>query len=238
MREIESLIDSGQYEETVAHCRYILQTFAKHIDTYRLLGKVFLESKQFSNAADILQRVLSAVPDDFVSQLGMSIIREDEGNLDAAIWHMERAFESKPANKAIQEELRRLFGRRDGVEPPKIRLTRGALARMYSKGNLYDQAIAELRGALSEDPQRPDLLLLLAQMNYLTGNRVEAVETSSNLLKKFPYCLVANRILALILPHTDRSEDAKVYQQRAIALDLLKESGTMNNIRKMFLIVR
>jgi competence ComEA-like helix-hairpin-helix protein len=226
IREIEGLIDSGQLEETVAHCRYILQTFPKHIDTYRLLGKVFLEGRQFTNASDIFYRVLSAVPDDFVSHVGMSIIREDEGNLDAAIWHMERAFESQPSNKAIQDELRRLFGRRDGVEPHKIRLTRGALARMYAKGNLYDQATAELRGALSEDPHRADLQLLLAHMNYLAGNRVEAVETSSNILKKFPYCLMANRILALILPHTERASDAKVYLQRAFALDpYLEKAG-------------
>ena len=118
-----------------------LRLFPKHIATYRLLGKAYLEQQRFGDAADIFQRVLSSVPDDHVANIGLSIIREDEGNLDAAIWYMERALEAQPSNAAIKDELRRLYGRRDGIEPPKIRLTRGALARMYSRGGLYDQAI-------------------------------------------------------------------------------------------------
>ncbi len=57
----------------------------------------------------------------------------------------------------IQDELRRLYGRRDGVEPPKLRLTRGALVRMYARGDLYRQAIAEAKAALAEDNQRIDI---------------------------------------------------------------------------------
>ena len=219
IREIEGMIDNGHIDEAIAHCKHILQSFPKHIATYRLLGKAHLESQRFGDAADIFQRVLSAVPDDFVASVGMSIIREDENNMDAAIWHMERAFETQPANTAIQDELRRLYARRDGLEPPKVRLTRGALARMYAKGSLYDQAIAELRAALSEDPQRPDLQILLAQMHFYAGQRVEAVDAASNLLKKFPYCLEANRILTAILPETERSEDTQVYRQRVVAMD-------------------
>jgi competence ComEA-like helix-hairpin-helix protein len=218
-REIESLIEQNQFEQAIAHARHILQFFPKHINTYRLLGKAYLESQRYGDAADVFQRVLSAIPDDFVSHVGMSIIREDEGNLDEAIWHMERAFEVQPANSAIQGELRRLYGRRDGMEPPKVRLTRGALARMYLKGELYQQSIAELRAALAEDPQRPDLLALLAQAYFLTGQRVEAADTCSVLLKKTPYCLEANRILADILANTERSAETQSYRQRVHTLE-------------------
>ncbi|MCX7977054.1 MAG: tetratricopeptide repeat protein, partial [Bellilinea sp.] len=91
-REIEAMIDRGESNAAIAHCRHILKYYPKHIDTYRLLGKAYLESQRYAEAADVLQRILSAVPDDFISQIGMSIIREDEGNPDAAIWHMEKAF--------------------------------------------------------------------------------------------------------------------------------------------------
>jgi len=100
-REIETLIDTAQLDEAVAHCRHILETFPKHIATYRLLGKAYLEQQRFGDAADIFQRVLSSVPDDYVANIGLSIIREDEGNLDAAIWYMERALEAQPSNSAI-----------------------------------------------------------------------------------------------------------------------------------------
>lgn len=218
-REIEAMIDRGESNAAIAHCRHILKYYPKHIDTYRLLGKAYLESQRYAEAADVLQRILSAVPDDFISQIGMSIIREDEGNLDAAIWHMEKAFEAQPSNTAVQDELRRLYGRRDGVEPPKIRLTRGALVRMYARGELYQQAIAEIRAALAEDPLRVDLEVILARMYYLSGQTVAAIEVCSRLISKLPYCFEANRILAETLPQTSRAEDAKIYQQRVFAMD-------------------
>jgi tetratricopeptide (TPR) repeat protein len=218
-REIEGMVDNGQLDEAVAHCRHILATFPKHIATYRLLGKAHLEQQRISDATDIFQRVLSAIPDDFIANLGMSIIREDENNLDASIWHMELAYEAQPSNTAIQDELRRLYGRRDGMQPPKVRLTRGALARMYTKGGLLDQAVAELRAAISEDPNRYDLQLLLAGMYFQTSQRVEAIDTCINILKKLPYCLLANQILAVCLPETERAGTSKNYLQNAISMD-------------------
>ncbi|MGB9641226.1 MAG: tetratricopeptide repeat protein, partial [Anaerolineales bacterium] len=143
-REIESYLDQGLYDQVISHCRYILNLYPKDIDAYLLLGKSYLEKKQYSDAIDIFQRVLSSRPDDFVAHIGMSIIREDEGNINEAIWHMERAYEIQPSNKAVQGELKRLIGKRDGIEPVKINLNRSALARMYLKGNLQSQAIAEI----------------------------------------------------------------------------------------------
>jgi len=217
--EIEGLINSGKTDEAIAHSKYILRLFPKCVDTYRLLGKAYLEAQRYSEATDILTRILSVVPDDFVSQIGMSIIREDEGNLDAAIYHMERAFEVKPSNSAIQEELRRLYGRRDGITPPRVRLTRGALVRMYTRGELYPQAIAEIRASLAEDPKRVDLEVILAQIYMTLGRKAEAIEVCSRLVNKLPNCLEANRILAEILPGTSRAEDAETYRQRVISLD-------------------
>ena len=72
-REIDELIEQERLEEAIAHCRYILQTYPKHLETYRHLGKAYLEAKRYGDAADIFQRVLSAVPDDFVSHVGMAI---------------------------------------------------------------------------------------------------------------------------------------------------------------------
>ena len=218
-KEIEGLIETEQVKDAIAHSRHILRQFPKHIETYRLLGRAYLESQRYTEAADVLQRVLSSLPDDFVSQIGMSMIREDEGNLDAAIFHMERAFEAQPSNSAVQEELKRLYGRRDGVVPPKIRLTRGALVRMYARGDLFQQAIAEAKVALSENPERVELEVILARMFFNSGQKVSATEVASKLIEKLPFCVEANRILAEVLPGTARAEDAKVYKQRLVALD-------------------
>jgi len=149
----------------------------------------------------------------------MSIIREDEGNMDASIWHMERAFESQPYNTAIQGELRRLYGLRDGMEPPKIRMTKGALAQMYAKSDLYDQAIAEIRSHLSTEPNRADLLILLAQMYAKNGQTTEAIDVCSSLLQRFPYSLDANRLLSELLPEDEREIETRTYRQRILDID-------------------
>ncbi len=218
-REIEAMIEGGRLDEAVAHCHHILKTFPMYVETYRLLGKSFLEARRYTDAADIFQRILMAVPDDFVAHVGMSIIRDDEGKLDDAIWHMERAFEDQPSNTAIQNELRRLYGRRDGTEPPKIRLTRDALANMYAQGELFNQAIAEIRAVLAEDTNRPDLQVMLARAYYRAGQKVEAAEVAANLLKKYNYCVDALRILVDVLPEASKTENTQVYRQRLHMLD-------------------
>ncbi len=218
-REIGTLIDQGQVEEAVGHCNHILKTFPKHLETYQLLGKAYLEAKRYKDASDVFSRLLLSVPDDFVAHVGMSLIADETEQLDDAIWHMQRAFEAQPSNAAVQNELQRLYGRRDGVQPPKIRMTSGALANVYVQGELYPQAIAEIMSVEAEDPGRLDMQVLLARAYFRSGQRVEASKIASDLLAKSPYCLEANRILVEILPETSRSESTQVYRHRVNALD-------------------
>jgi tetratricopeptide (TPR) repeat protein len=218
-RQIEEWIDQGLYDQAIAHCRHILKYYPKCLETYRLLGKAFLESQKFGDANDIFQRILSSLPDDFISHVGMSIIREDESNLNEAIWHMERAFEIQPSNNAIQGELRRLYGRRDGIEPPKVNLNRSALARMYLKGNLHSQAIAEIRMALAEEPQRPDLDVLLAKAYFETKQIPEAKEIANQILAKLPYCYEAIYLLWQISLHDGKETEAERHLTKLAELD-------------------
>jgi tetratricopeptide (TPR) repeat protein len=217
-REIETLIDRGQFDEAIAHCRHILKTYPKHLETYRLLGKAYLESKRYADAVDIFSRILATVHNDFVAQVGMSIIRDEENKLDDAIWHMERAFETQPSNPAIQAELQRLYARRDGVRPPRIRMTRGALANMYVQGDLYPQAISEIKSVLKDDPERADMQALLARALYKSGSRNDGADVATSLLRRYPYSLDANRVLVEILG-TEHPETAQMYRQRVFELD-------------------
>lgn len=218
-REIESIIEQGHVDEAIAHCRHILKTFPKHLETYRLLGKAYLEAKRYDEAVDIFSRLLVSVPDDFVAHVGMSIINDEQRKLDDAIWHMERAFETQPSNPAIQGELQRLYGRRDGVEPPRVRMTRGALAHMYVQGELYPQAIAEIRAVLAQDPNRTDMQLLLAMAQFKAGQKADASENCSQILKKSPYCFDANRIMVDLLVASAGAENTQVYRVRVGELD-------------------
>src|SRR5512147_2927307 len=217
-QEIEAMIDRGQLDEAVAHCKHILKTFPKHLETYRLLGKAYLEYKRYPDAADIFARVLVAVPDDFVANVGMSIIRDEENKLDDAIWRMERAYDTQASNIAIKSEMQRLYGRRDGVQPPHMRMTRGALANSYMRGELYPQAICEIKGILNEDPGRLDMQVLLARAYYKSGLKNDAAEVASAVLRSNPYCFDANRVLVEILS-VDHPESVQPYRQRVVELD-------------------
>ena len=218
-QEIEQLIDNGLYDEAIAHCIHILSTYPKCIDTYRNLGKSLLELKKYPEALDVFSRVLSAIPEDFISHVGLSIIFEDQKNLDLAIWHMEQAFDVQPSNLTIQDELKRLFGLRDGEQPTKIRLTRGALVRMYARGELFQQANTEILSILEEDPRRIDLEVILARMHYLSGSIDEAASVCSQIISKIPFCFEANKILQQI--HIDKKEydAAAINKNRLVSLD-------------------
>ena len=220
---IEELIDQSKLQEAIAHCKHILKTYPKNISTYRILGKAFLEGKSYNETADVFKRVLTVYPDDFISHVGMSLVRENENNLDAAIWHMELAFDSQPSNITIQEELKRLFGRRDGTHPTKIRLTRGALVRMYARGELYQQAIAEINSAVTEDIKRTDLEVFLAKMYYLSGDQKSAIDLCQKLEKEAPYCYEINKILFDTSPNANHADKSNNYAVRLMELDPYEE---------------
>jgi len=226
-QEVEGLIERSAYDEAAAHCRHILQQYPKYIEAYRLLGKVALDREDDKQATELFARVLSADPADFVSRAGLSIIYDRQGLVRDAVWQMERAYELAPGNSVVQQELRKLYARRDGAEPAKIPLTRGALARLYFNGELHTEAIAELRAMLAQEPDRVDLQALLAEALWRDDQRLEAADTALRVLDRLPYCLDANLILGEIWMSSGREEDADVHLKRAQALDPLATRANM-----------
>jgi tetratricopeptide (TPR) repeat protein len=218
IQEIDEFIEQGRHEDALAHGRHILQHYPKFLLVYRLLGKAVLEVGQDDLAVDMFQRALSGDPGDFVAHVGMSIVCERRGDLAQAVWHMERALELTPNNEAVQDELRRLYGRRDGAATGRLQLTRGGLARLYMQGNLLPRAIDEFRALLADEPGRMDLQVALAEALWRNEQRVQAEEVCLQVLDKLPYCLQVNLLLGEIWTRSGRKE-GHVHLQRAEALD-------------------
>lgn len=217
---IDTLIEKNANEEAIFHCTNILTSYPKSAKTYQQLGQALLENKRYEDAENVFSMVLSVFPDDFLAHAGLSAIHEENREIDKSIWHMEQAFETQPSNQTIQDELRRLIGKRDGTEPSKIRLTRGALIRMYTKGELYQQAIAETQSALQAYPDRVDLKLLLARLLVLTDAHSEAKEICSDILTNNPFCYEANRIMfELSATASDAENFDPIYYQRLTELN-------------------
>lgn len=214
VKQVDKLIDDNRLVEAIEHCRHILNHYPRHIDTYRMMGKALLEKQDYDAAGDLFLRILSADPNDFISHVGLSIIYKEERQYDQALWHLERAYEIQPYNVAIQGELRQLYADQSEVRPGVIPLTRGALARLYMQGELYQQAISELRRILEEEPERMDLQVLLAEAYWRDDQRIDAEEVCLNVLSELPNCIVLNAILSEIWLQTGRIPEAQKYLQR------------------------
>ena len=57
-------------------------------------------------------------------------------------------------------------------------MTRGALAHMYVHGELYPQAISEIKSVLNDDPGRSDMQALLARAYFKSGSKNDAVDAA------------------------------------------------------------
>ena len=209
-RKIEDMIEDGD-ETSILHIDHLLKYFPKSIDLLHAKGTFQLNHQNHDGATDTFTRILNIIPDDMVSHLGMSVIREESGDLDAAIWHMERAYEASAANEKIQRQLQALYGKRDGVQNARVRLTSGSLVRVYVRGEFYTQAINEIQSILLREPERVDLEVWLAKIYHMLGDDVIAIDISDKLISRYPDLLGAIEILVDLLPNTSRSEEMPIF---------------------------
>jgi len=218
-QQIEETIEDGRYQEAVAHSKHILEQYPKDVDAYWLLGRAMLEADQAEQATDMFERVLSADPEHLLAWVAMSDIARRQGELEDAVWYLQRAFELETDNEAVAEELRQLYGELEGSEPKRLQLTQSALAKLYLRGDLLTRATTELRKLTEEHPDRLDLKVALIEALWRNGQRLQASEVCQEILEEQPYNLKANLILGEIWSSGERTAEAEPYFDRAEALD-------------------
>ncbi|MBM3137219.1 MAG: hypothetical protein FJZ98_03410 [Chloroflexi bacterium] len=218
-RKIENWIEEDNIDKSISQIACLLREFPKELQSWRCLSKAMLQKQDFVNADKVFEIILRVDPDDFVSHIGKSMAAEYRGEMEIAVEHMRHAFEIQPSNEGLQSELKRLIVKHDGFEPNKVRLTRGALIKMYLRGSLYEQAIAEALIGIRENSQRADYHLALAESYQKVGDYAKSVEICVNILNELPYCQKANEILDSILSQTSTDNTLQTYRQRLIALD-------------------
>ena len=216
--EIDQLIDESRYLEALAHLRHILKQYPRYFEAYYLLGKTMLDADLPELAIDMFRRALSANPEHLVSRIGLGLAHERRDDLDAAIWNLERALEIDPGNEDIADEIRRMVGRRDGVEPDFIPQTQAGLAHLYIRGNRYGRAAEELRALLEVEPSRPDLLTALAEAYWRDEQYVQASEVCQNILDTMPHNCKANLLLGSLWMESGQSE-GRVFLESAQDVD-------------------
>ncbi len=225
IERIAQQIQDGSVDEAIAHCRQVLSHYPKYVPAYRQLGRACIEKGDYAHAVHFFQCVLSADPEDADAWMNLAVLSDDLGELEQAIWLLERAFEIAPGNAEIRAMLRDMYNRRDGVERIRIELTRGALARLYAAGGFYRLAIEELEGLLRESNGASPLYIAclevtLARALWNADGMVPLADrVCRSLLEKLPNCLVANLIMGQIRLEAGVKEAAAPYLRIARALD-------------------
>ena len=220
--EARARINARAYDDAIAICRHILQRYPKHIRAFQILGEACLEKGDLQEAIDIFSRLLNhADPENFVAYAGLGVANEEQGRIAEATWYMERAFELASSNEDIRNALRRLYGKRDGTEPTRIKLNKMALARLYARGGQYRQAIEEFRQLLESDDNagRTDIKLSLAETLFRDGRREQAAELLREILQGSPDCLKGILLLGMIYMEKGRVEEGRAILERARSLD-------------------
>ena len=139
---------------------------------------------------------------------------QQQGQLERAIWHAERALDQKPGDQETIALIRELYRAHRREEIDRFQLTPAALAQRQIRANLLAEALDGLATALESRPERVDLQLLMARALWLDGRRMDAAETALDILDRLPYSIDANRIMTELWLAEQRPSDAQLYLQR------------------------
>ena len=217
--EMRRLVGEGLYDQAIAMGRHVLRVYPKHLQTYRILGEACLEKGNYKEAHALFARALACDPEDLFARVGIAVAHEKQGNLDLAIWHLERAYELAPGNAELRKELQRLHAQREGVARPRLKLTSAAVARLYARSGLWSQAIQEFRTLLEREPNLVDIKVALAEALWHSNERKEAVRVCEEILAEYPHCLKANLILGEIGLRGERESEGRALLQLAQDID-------------------
>jgi tetratricopeptide (TPR) repeat protein len=191
--QAERLVRTEAYEEAIALCHAILRRHPRYARVYRTLAEAHLALGEHGAAADLFRRALGVDPEDPIGYAGLGLIFAERGLREEAIWQLERAFELAPGRDGLRRELSRLYTERGG--DGQVQLTRAALARIYTRGGLWNKAIGELRDLVAREPYRLDLRVTLARTLWRAGQREEAARAAQAALDQAPNALVPCLIL-------------------------------------------
>ena len=212
-------LEIGALGQALAIGAHILEHHPQAGSAHLLLGEALHRSGHVGGAKDYLLRALSADPEASSAYAGLSRIASDEGDLGAAIWHAERAFELAPWDAGDQQWRRRLHARRDGVERRRVSLTRAALARIYMSGGSLWRARSALESLLGEVPQRVDLQGALMEVLWRLEEHQGMALLCERTLEEHPLCWKAHLLLGLQRQREGRSGDADTHLAQAQAVD-------------------
>ena len=146
---------AGDVEYAAQCCRIVLDHLPAHIPAHLLLAECLASIEEFGPAKELLQRVLSSVPDNLraLRTLGSAIYETD--GLGAAEYVYQIAYDNHSFHQELPGEIEDALGKR-------LTLSNIGLARLSLNSGQYLEAAGALNRALAVDPRRLDARVLLA----------------------------------------------------------------------------
>ena len=184
-------LTAGDVEYAAECCRIVLHHMPAHIPAHLLLAECLASIEEFGQAKDLLQLVLSSVPDNLraLRTLGSAIYETD--GLGAAEYVYQIAYDNHSFHPELPGEVEDALGKR-------LTLSNIGLARLSLNSGQYLDAAGALNRALAVDPRRLDARVLLALAYHRAGDRSNSEAVCRDLLQDAPDCLPA---LAILLHH-------------------------------------
>ena len=211
-------LETGEAERAAGFAQHMLEQTPDNLETARILGEAYLKTGDLDRAQQTLERVIAMDPEHIPAHVLLGMLAERRGQLKQAIAEYEQALEIKPDYPELRSQLLRLYTEAWGSEHAQLRLSRAGLARLYIKGHMLPQAIAEFRQVIAEQPSRYDARVALARALWKNGQEPEAAETSRSIIADHPQSLIANLILGYQALNAGRAEGTKLWQT-ASAID-------------------
>lgn len=183
-QRLDALFAAGDYAAGFALGRHILRHQPRHLRTYRRMGLAARDVGLFADCADLLQRALSADPED--------------GGMWLALRDALLKLDQKDAAAVADRRARELLP--DAAPDTPLAQARAAA----SQGN-WPQAYTLFRQGYLQQPERLDAALGLAETLWRL-EQFEAVQTvAQTVLRELPYALKAH--ILLILSDRELEED-------------------------------
>ncbi len=199
-------LTAGDVDYAAQCCHAVLRHMPVHIPAHLLLAECLASVEDFGQAKDLLQRVLSCVPDNLraLRTLGSAIYETD--GLEAAEYVYQIAFDNHSFHSELPGEIEDALGKR-------LTLSNIGLARLSLNSGQYLDAAGALNRALAVDPLRLDARVHLALAYHRAGDRSSSEAVCRDVLQDAPDCLP---VLAIMLYHRIvDGVDAKGAQQIA-----------------------
>ncbi len=205
-------LENNEIERATGLSQHILEQYPSTIEAHRILGEACLAERRLDASQAAFEHVLAIDPENIPAHVGLGIVFERRQKIERAMVEFERAFEIKPDLPELRSQLLRLYSEAWGGDQAKLRLSRAGLARMYARGHMLSQAIAEFRQVTEAHPDRYDAQVALAETLWRNDQEDDAADLCRRLLQKQPAMLKPNLLLGYIELHAGRVEGERYWR--------------------------